>query len=126
MGRKPIDNNRVEQLMREVAPGRKNWLFVGTVESGERAARLMSLVSSANRHQLDVWRYLKDVLDRLLAGETDYSKLLPDVWKQKHPDAVRTYREEESRYKSDRKKLTRARRIIAAKQKRQQTQHQSH
>ncbi len=34
-GRIPIDNNRVEQLMREVAPGRKNWLFVGTVESGE-------------------------------------------------------------------------------------------
>ncbi len=86
----------------------------------------MSLVSSAKRHQLDVWKYLKDVLDRLLAGETDYSKLLPDVWKQEHPDAVRTYREEESRYKSDRKKLTRARRIIAAKQKRQQTQHQSH
>ena len=118
-GRIPIDNNRVEQLMREVALGRKNWLFVGNVEAGERAARLMTIVSSAKRHQLDVWVYLKDVLDRLLAGETDYSLFLPNVWKETHPEAIRTYREEESRYKADRKKTTRARRIIAAKLKRQ-------
>ncbi len=117
-GRIPIDNNRVEQLMREVALGRKNWLFVGNVEAGERAASLMTLVSSAKRHQLDVWLYLKDVLDRLLAGETDYAKFAPDVWKAAHPEAVRTYREEESRYKADRKKVSRAKRIIAAKQKR--------
>ncbi len=63
--------------------------------------------------------YIKDILDRLLAGETDYSKLLPDVWKLDNPQAVRVYREE-SRYKSDRKQLDRARRIIAAKQKRPQ------
>ncbi len=118
-GRIPIDNNRVEQLMREVALGRKNWLFVGNVESGERAASLMTLVSSAKRHQLDVWMYLKDILDRLLAGETDYSKFAPDIWKAAHPEAVRTYREEESRYKADRKKVSRAKRIIAAKQKRE-------
>jgi transposase len=117
-GRIPIDNNRVEQLMREVALGRKNWLFVGNVEAGERAASLMTLVSSAKRHQLDVWLYLKDILDRLLAGETDYAKFAPDVWKAAHPEAVRTYREEESRYKADRKKVSRAKRIIAAKQKR--------
>ena len=117
-GQIPIDNNRVEQLMRQVALGRKNWLFVANVASGERSARLMTIVSSAKRHSLDVWKYLKDVLDRLLAGETDYTKLLPDVWKQEHPEAIRRYREEESRYKSDRKQLTRARRVLAAKLKR--------
>ena len=79
----------------------------------------MSLVSSAKRHHLDVWKYLKDVLDRLLVGETDYATLMPDVWKREHPEAVRIYREEESRYKADRKQLTRARRIIAAKLKNQ-------
>ncbi|OYW27341.1 MAG: hypothetical protein B7Z47_06745 [Chthoniobacter sp. 12-60-6] len=119
-GRIPIDNNRVEQLMREVALGRKNWLFVGNVEAGERSARLMSIVSSAKRHQLDVGLYIKDILDRLLAGETDYSKLVPDVWKRDNSQAVRVYREEESRYKADRKQLDRARRIVAAKQKRPQ------
>jgi len=117
-GQIPIDNNRVEQLMRQVALGRKNWLFVANVESGERVARLMSVVSSAKRHSLDVWRYLKDILDRILAGETDYSKLMPDVWKREHPEAIRVYREEESRYKADRKQVTRARRIVAAKLKR--------
>jgi hypothetical protein len=51
----------------------------------------MTIVSSAKRHILDVWKYLNSVLDRLLAGETDYTKLLPDVWKQEHPEAIRTY-----------------------------------
>jgi uncharacterized short protein YbdD (DUF466 family) len=108
--------------VREAALGRKNWLFVGKVEAGERAARLMTLVSSAKRHQLDVWMYLKDVLDRLLAGETDYSKFVPDAWKAAHPEAVRTYREEETRYKADRKKVSRAKRIIAAKQKQERAE----
>jgi transposase len=120
-GRVPIDNNRVEQLMREVAIGRKNWLFVGNVESGERAARLMTIVSSAKRHHLDVGLYLKDVMDRLLAGQTDYGPLMPDIWKQSHPEAVRTYRESESRYKAERKPLSRAKRLLAAKAKHQQT-----
>jgi transposase len=118
-GRIPIDNNRVEQLMRQVALGRKNWLFVGNVEAGERAAMLMTLVSSAKRHHLDVWMYLKNVLDRMLAGETDYSRLVPDVWRADHPEAVREYRVAESRQKEDRKQITRARRIVAAKLKRE-------
>ncbi len=62
---------------------------------------MMSLVSSAKRHDLDVWAYLKDVLDQLLAGETDYKKLLPDQWKLSHPEAVRVYRVQERRDKAD-------------------------
>ncbi len=114
----PIDNNAIERLMKQVALGRKNWLFVGNVEAGERAAKLMSLVSSAKRHDLDVWFYLKDILERLLAGETDYSTMLPDVWKQSHPDAVRTHRAEERRDKAERKQYDRAKRLLDAKAKR--------
>lgn len=116
-GRIPIDNNRVEQLMKQVAMGRKAWLFVGNVEAGERSAMLMSLVSSAKRHDLDVWVYIKDVLDQLLAGETNYEKLLPDQWKLDHPNAVRQYRVEERRDKADRKQLDAARRRILARKK---------
>jgi len=65
--------------------------------------------------------YLKNVLDRMLSGETDYSRLVPDVWKADHPEAVREYRVAESRQKEDRKQITRARRIVAAKLKREQT-----
>jgi transposase len=94
-GRLPIDNNDVEQLMKQIALGRKNWLFVGSVAAGERAADFMTLVSSAVRNDLDVWAYVKDVLDQLLAGSTDYESLRPDVWKQAHPESVREYRVQE-------------------------------
>ena len=30
----PIDNNEVEQLMKQVALGRKNWLFLGSADAG--------------------------------------------------------------------------------------------
>jgi len=88
-GRVPMDNNEVEQLMKQVAIGRKNWLFIGSVPAGDRAADFLTLVSSAVRNDLDVWAYLKDVLDHLLAGDTDYATLRPDVWRQAHPEAIR-------------------------------------
>ena len=37
-GRLPIENNEVEQLMKQIALGRKNWLFIGSVAAGQRAA----------------------------------------------------------------------------------------
>ena len=106
-GRLPIDNNDVEQLMKQVAIGRKNWLFIGSVAAGERAADFLTLVTSAVRNDLDVWAYLKDVLDRLLAGSTDYETLRPDIWKESHPEAVRQYRAEERRDRADRKQIRR-------------------
>jgi transposase len=107
-GRLPIDNNDVEQLMKQVAIGRKNWLFVGSVAAGERAADFLTLVSSAVRNDLDVWAYVKDVLDQLLAGSTDYESLRPDVWRQAHPDSIRHYRVAERRDRADRKQRRRA------------------
>ncbi len=96
-GRLPMDNNETEQLMKQVATGRKNWLFVGSVEAGERAAEFLTLVSSALRNDLDVQAYVKNVLDRLLAGETDYASLRPDHWAAAHPEHIRVYRQEERR-----------------------------
>ena len=106
----PIDNNEVEQLMKQVALGRKNWLFAGSVAAGERAADFFTLVTSAVRNDLDVWAYIKDVLDVLLAGSTDYDSLRPDVWKESHPEAVREYRAVERRDRADRQQRRRAQR----------------
>ena len=105
-----IDNNGAEQLMKQVAIGRKNWLFIGSVPAGERAAAMMTLVSSAIRNDLHVWSYLKGVLDALLLGSTDYHSLRPDVWATEHPDQIRTYRVDERRDKADRKQRQRAQR----------------
>ena len=109
----PIDNNEVEQLMKQVATGRKNWLFIGSVEAGYRASILLTIVSTAHRHQLDVWQYVKDVLDRLLAGERDLVSLQADRWAQAHPEAIRQYRVQEARYRADAKATRRARRRVA-------------
>jgi transposase len=112
----PIDNNDTEQLMKQVAVGRKNWLFIGSIAAGGRAADLMTLVSSALRNDLDVSSYVKGVLDALLSGRTDYEQLRPDVWALAHPDHIREYRREERRDRADRKQFRRALRRQAQRQ----------
>ena len=78
-----------------------------------RAADFMSLVSSAHRN--DIFLSVKDVLDRLLAGETNYDDLRPDVWKQSHPEAIRIYRVEERQARADAKTIKWARRREASR-----------
>ena len=113
-GRLPIDNNDAERDLRRIAVGRKNWLFVGSREGGDRAAVILSVVASAHRHDLDVWAYLRDVLQRLAQGEGDLEQLLPDVWKAAHPEHVRTFREEERDRRTEDRRYHRAKRRIEA------------
>ena len=76
-----IDNNHAENLMRPIALGRKNWLFVGSELAGERAAVIMSLLQSAKLHGHDPWAYLKDVLTRLPTQlNSRIEELLPHRW----------------------------------------------
>jgi len=83
-------------------------LLIGSVEAGERAAGFLALVSSASRNALDVRAYVKNVLDRLLAGEKDYAALRPDHWVGEHPEHIRAYRQEERRDRSDSRQSRRA------------------
>ena len=64
----------------------------------------------AHRYHLDIWLYVKDVLDRLLAGERDLAALRADRWAQAHPEAIRQHRVEETRYRADAKATRRTRR----------------
>jgi len=100
-GALPIDNNQVERLMKRVAIGRKNWLFIGNLRAGIRNASLMSLVASALRMDLDVGLYLESVVTHMTRGTAKIEELLPDRWKAAHPHAVREYREQERRDKAD-------------------------
>jgi len=70
----------------------------------------MTVVSSALRYDLDIERYLTDVLTRLLDGDQDYQALLPHVWREAHPEAVRTYRQDERRDAFERQTKRRAKR----------------
>lgn len=80
-GRLEIDNNRVENAIRPCAVGRKNWLFVGAPDAGERSAILFSLIASCRLHGVDPFVYLRDVLTRLpQASTTDWSPYTPKEW----------------------------------------------
>ena len=51
--------------MRTVALGRKNWLFAGSDDGGERAAALYTLLGTAHLNGLNVEAYLGHVLERM-------------------------------------------------------------
>jgi transposase len=94
-GRLPIDNNDVERDLRALTIGRKNWLFIGAPTAGPRAAVLYTVVASAARHNLDIWAYLRDVLERLAEGGVALADLLPDAWAKTHPESVHEFRRQE-------------------------------
>jgi transposase len=81
-GRYPIDNNPIENAIRPIALGRKNWLFAGSETAGQRAAAIMSLLATAkaNGHEPHAW--LTDVLTRLpTTRDRDIDTLLPHRWR---------------------------------------------
>jgi transposase len=80
-GAVPIDNNWVENQIRPWALGRSNWLFAGSLRSGQRAAAVMSLIQSARINGHDPYAYLKDVLTRLPTQKASrIDELLPHNW----------------------------------------------
>jgi transposase len=80
-GAVPIDNNWVENQIRPWALGRSNWLFAGSLRSGQRAAAIMSLIQSAKMNGHDPYAYLKDVLERLPTQRaSQINELLPHHW----------------------------------------------
>lgn len=85
-GQLPIDNNWIENQIRPIALGRKNWLFAGSQRAGQRAAAAMSLIQSAKMNGHDPYAYLKDVLTRLPTHPNSrIEELLPHCW---HPETA--------------------------------------
>lgn len=61
----PIDNNMVENAIRPITLGRRNWLFTGSERAGCRAAAIQSLLATAKLNGLEPYAWLKDVLEKL-------------------------------------------------------------
>src|SRR5579863_4562674 len=73
-----IDNNAAERALRTVALGRKNYLFAGSDDGGERAAAIYSLIGSAKLNGLDPEAYLRNVLSRIADHPINHiDELLP-------------------------------------------------
>jgi hypothetical protein len=75
------------------------------------------LAQTAADYRLEPWAYLRDVLLRLCAGETDLESLLPDRWAASHPEHVLPHRLDESRRKAAQQKATRERRRAQARKR---------
>lgn len=81
-GRIEFSNNLIENAIRPVALGRKNYLFMGSHEAAQRTAVIYSLIATATAFKIDPFRYFKDLLTRLPAAKnTDIDKFLPQNWK---------------------------------------------
>ena len=85
-GRLDLDNNVCERQFRDIALGRKNYLFAGSHQAAARAAVLYSLTRTCDQHQVPIAPYLTDVLTKLASGwlHSRIDELLPDRWKALH------------------------------------------
>ena len=80
-GRVEIDNNLVENSIRPTAIGKKNWLFFGDAEAGQRSAILYTIIESCRRRGINPYEYLRDVLTRLPhATNWNVAELTPENW----------------------------------------------
>lgn len=77
----PVDNNYTERTLRIVALLRKNSLFVGSPESGQRTVELLSLAQSCVLSGANPLEYFSDVLMRMNDPPADLRELLPENWK---------------------------------------------
>ncbi|MGH9354393.1 MAG: IS66 family transposase [Terriglobia bacterium] len=80
-GKVEIDNNLVENAIRPTAIGKKNWLFMGDADAGERGAIIYTVIESCRRRGIDPFTYLKDMLTRL-PGMTNHQipEVTPEAW----------------------------------------------
>ena len=81
-GRLEIDNNRSERCIKGVVLGRKNYMFMGSVQGGSAAATIYSLIETCKQNNVDPLAYLADVLAKIPTyPNKQIHELLPYHWK---------------------------------------------
>ena len=76
-------DNMVDNSIRPLAIGRKNYLFCGDDEAAQRTAMVYSLLATCKAHGVNERAWLEDVLRRIPQyeqGQKDFSDLLPGNW----------------------------------------------
>lgn len=85
-GQMEIDNNLVENAVRPLAIGRKNYLFAGSHEAAEMTAAMYSFMASCKKNNLHEFEWLKDVFERIQSiNHKSLYQLLPSNWKKYRP-----------------------------------------
>jgi transposase len=104
----PAHNNASEQAVKVAVIGKKNWLFFGSADGGETAAKLFTLTATCRRLKIDPHKYMTDVCQRWPECDPEdpqsLEPLLPDRWLAEHPDARLEMRVTEAEQKLARKR----------------------
>lgn len=78
-----IDNNPVENSIRPVAVGRKNYLFAGSHQAAQRSAMLYSLLGTCKMHSIEPYWWLRNVLETIADHPINkITELLPHHFKK--------------------------------------------
>ena len=82
-GRICLSNNAAERALRGIALGRRNWTFAGSQRGADRAAVMLTLITSARLNDIDPKAWLADVLARIAdLPASRLHELLPWEWKR--------------------------------------------
>jgi transposase len=70
-----------ENAIRPTAIGKRNWLFIGDAQAGQRSAIIYTVIESCRRRGLDPYAYLREVLTRL-PNMTNWQipEVTPETW----------------------------------------------
>lgn len=78
-GQLEIDNNLMENAIRPIALGRKNWLFAGSHDAAENIAMYRSFFATCVLNNIDPHKWLRYVLDHInTTAPAQYHTLLPN------------------------------------------------
>ena len=78
-----IDNNQIENAIRPVALGRKNYLFAGSHEAAQRAAMIYSFFAICKKHEANPFNWLKHTLQNIASiNHKNLKDLFPQNYKQ--------------------------------------------
>jgi hypothetical protein len=73
------------KTIRPTALGKKNWLFIGDAEAGQRSAIIYTIIESCRRRGLDSFTYLREVFTRLpKLTNRQIPDVLPAAWAKAH------------------------------------------
>jgi transposase len=78
-----IDNNLIENAIRPVALGRKNWLFAGSHEAAQRSAMIYSFFAICKKHEVNPFQWLRYTLQNITTiNHKNLRELFPKNYKQ--------------------------------------------
>lgn len=89
-GNLQIDNNLVENAIRPVALGRKNYLFAGSHDAAQRAAMVYTFFTNCKKHDVNPYQWLKYVLENIQSiNHKNITDLYPHNYKKLNTQTVK-------------------------------------